>query len=193
MNIFVTSIQPQACAEALDDKRLNKMIVETAQILCTVMGGKYAPTHENHPVVAWTRSSRSNAAWLVAFGIFACEEWAKRFAKHHACLEVIEDCRGRLVTVPDTRKDQSPESKEPLFPTSFCNCSAHPDVEDVTHAYRMTLNDKWDKDVRRPVWSNRKPPAWARWKSLRQDFSRDHVVAFKYHYDQKNKRVKLDG
>lgn len=193
MNIFVISLQPQACAEALDDKRLNKMIVETAQIFCTAVGGKYKPTHENHPVVLWVKSSRSNGNWAFAFGLFACEEWAKRFAKQHACLAVIEDCRKRLHTLPDTRKDQSLESKEPMFPTSFCNCSAFPDAEDVTVAYKMTLNDKWDKDVYRPVWSNRKPPAWARWKSTRQDFSRTHTVAFKYHYEQRNKRVRLDA
>ena len=37
MNIFATSSNPKACAEYLDNKRVNKMILESAQMLsCTL-------------------------------------------------------------------------------------------------------------------------------------------------------------
>ena len=93
MNIFFTSTDSRACAEALDDKRLNKMILETAQLLSSAalyrLGllnekGKlqkpdsfssdlltqdeidtlYLPTHFNHPSCKFARASQTSYNWL---------------------------------------------------------------------------------------------------------------------------------
>jgi len=60
MNIFAISADPIQCAQALDDKRLNKMIVETCQILCAALhltnrGSQnlYKAAYLRHPIVLW--------------------------------------------------------------------------------------------------------------------------------------------
>lgn len=52
MNIFVTDPNPKIAASHLDDLRLGKMCVETAQMLSVwakPFDGIYKPTHINHP------------------------------------------------------------------------------------------------------------------------------------------------
>lgn len=193
MNIFATSADPLHCAEALDDKRLNKMILEAAQMLCTVVGGKYKPTHENHPCTVWVRSSSSNALWLYAHAVYMCEEYSRRFAKVHACLEVIEETFKRLYSLPDTRPDKSDKGR--YFPTEWANVTGIEGASDTFMAYRMLLNDKWDADKKCPVWTNRKPPTWSRWYSrvTREVVSTNPnaVIGNRYHYAQKNRPVRL--
>jgi hypothetical protein len=70
MNIFAVSDCPIECAKALDNKRLVKMVLETAQLLCgavVVCGGQapYKLTHRNHPAAVWTRKSQGNYVWLI--------------------------------------------------------------------------------------------------------------------------------
>lgn len=43
MNIFATDISPVACAKALNDKRVVKMVLETAQMLSTAVHMHNAP------------------------------------------------------------------------------------------------------------------------------------------------------
>lgn len=192
MNIFATSADPLACAEALDDKRLNKMILESAQILCTIVGGEYKPTHENHPATLWAKASSSNALWLFAHAIYMCDEYSKRTAKVHACRAVIEETFKRLYSLPDTRKDQSDDSKEKYFPKDWVNVTGIEDM-DTFNAYRTLLNNKWDDDKIVPVWTNRKPPKWIRWRFTKEVVSTDPnaVIGSRYHYAQKNRPVRL--
>lgn len=70
MNLFYTEAAPEACAEALDDKRVNNQIRETAQLLCSAlrMHGCGDPrlmkaTHTGHPVTKWVASSYANWNW----------------------------------------------------------------------------------------------------------------------------------
>ena len=58
MNIFAVDESPKASAQDLCDAHVVKMILESAQILCTVhdLHGKwkdwmYKPTHRHHPSV----------------------------------------------------------------------------------------------------------------------------------------------
>ena len=73
MNIFLVDKNPVVCAQALCDLRLNKMIFETAQLLCTAYRHWHDPedveaykdtiykvTHENHPCSIWIRKSIGN-------------------------------------------------------------------------------------------------------------------------------------
>lgn len=72
MNIFVTSPCPRLSAEYLDDKRAIKMILESAQILSTVMRKEgythpllYKSTHVHHPCVRWVMEDLSHFSWLL--------------------------------------------------------------------------------------------------------------------------------
>ena len=61
MNIFVTSNCPILSAQALDNKRVVKMVLETAQVLSTAIfinsgityDGIYKPTHLKHSCTIW--------------------------------------------------------------------------------------------------------------------------------------------
>lgn len=110
MNIFFSCTAPDACAVVLDDSRVIKMILETAQILCTVFqewghtfpvtpdgvstaGGitPYRPTHVNHPCTRWAaHPDRNNYVWLWAHLTALCDEYTHRYGREHACARLIE-------------------------------------------------------------------------------------------------------
>lgn len=167
MNIFATDPCPRLSALALDDLRANKMVVETAQLMCTAIalsGGTtpYRPTHANHPCAVWARASLSNYMWL---------------ARH---LRALLDMRP--VDRPQHATDaamsapsgvQRPEAFLPdIGPTPFVNCAARSDlgidfrhVADVHEAYRLYLDRRWMVAKRPPRWTGRMPPPWSSFTS----------------------------
>lgn len=77
MNIFILSTSPVEAASLLCDQHVNKMLLESTQLLCTVAHTLYAskrasppvtclykPTHVNHPCTLWLLQSRENCRWL---------------------------------------------------------------------------------------------------------------------------------
>lgn len=92
MNIFILDTNPVLAAQYQCDKHVVKMCLETAQMLSTIAGGPYKPTHVNHPCTVWARSSGDNYAWLYAHGVALCREYEHRYGKAHKCLNVIEEC-----------------------------------------------------------------------------------------------------
>ncbi len=158
MNIFVTNAATYLAVRDLDDKRLVKMVLETCQILSTVMTlrgaeGPYKPTHKNHPCTIWANDP-VNFHWLVVYFLYICQEYTYRFNKVHACFRFI-----------NLFKDYSDE----LFkievivdgPMEFVNCTKFKDEADTVLAYRLALVDKWANDKRPPKWTKRKKPEWA--------------------------------
>lgn len=90
MNIFVLSECPIEAAQMQCDKHVVKMIVETAQMLCTVGTGPYKRTHASHPCTVWAGRSQANFEWLVAHGLALCSEYTYRYGKRHRTQDVIE-------------------------------------------------------------------------------------------------------
>ena len=72
MNIFYLHRDPVIAAKVHYNKHIVKMILESAQMLCTahheIMGEDadvpYKRAHVNHPSTIWCRSSAQNYAWL---------------------------------------------------------------------------------------------------------------------------------
>ena len=96
MNIFYLDKDIQLCAQYHCDKHVIKMILEYAQILCTVLHkrGKlapYHPTHINHPCVLWAGESQENWEWLRNLAQALNEEYRFRFDKliNHKSYNVI--------------------------------------------------------------------------------------------------------
>lgn len=87
MNIFFLSWLVHECASFYFDRHVVKMILETAQLLCTAhweTGSAlphvfYRSTHKNHPSAVWVRAHRNNYQWVAWLGI------ARRYKKNHAC------------------------------------------------------------------------------------------------------------
>jgi hypothetical protein len=71
MNIFFVDTDPLVAASNLCDRHVNKMITETAQILCTnyfLETGNhslYKPIMPNHGSVRWARQNSENRKWLL--------------------------------------------------------------------------------------------------------------------------------
>ena len=91
MNIFYLDKDPRKAAEYQYNKHVVKMILETAQILCTahhcIMGEDadvpYKSTHKNHPSTVWARRSANNYEWLYHHFVALSKEYKKRYNKTH--------------------------------------------------------------------------------------------------------------
>ena len=109
MNIFYLDRDPVTAAQAMTDKHVVKMILESAQLLSTahrVLDGTatiqlsksgarltryahtndvlYKSTHINHPSAIWVRTSSSNYEWLYRHFCALCDEYTRRYNKVHA-------------------------------------------------------------------------------------------------------------
>jgi len=103
MNIFVLSLNVIFCARYHCDKHVVKMILETAQILCTChrffessIENLYKSTHIGHPSCKWVRESSANYEWLFDLFIALCHEYTYRYQKQHLCFikfsEILKEC-----------------------------------------------------------------------------------------------------
>ena len=106
MNIFVLDRDPVLAAQMQCDKHVVKMVLETAQLLCSAFPDGAAPykrTHYNHPCGVWTRASRANFMWLVNHGYGLAVEYCDRYGKEHKSLDVIRWCHANmmLADLPD--------------------------------------------------------------------------------------------
>ena len=84
MNIFYLDENIDTCAQYHVDAHVVKMILESAQMLCTAahlhgMPTPYKPTHVNHPCVIWTAASAENWDWLRALMTALNKEYQYRF------------------------------------------------------------------------------------------------------------------
>lgn len=163
MNIFAVSRHPRSCARALDDKRLNKMILETAQVICTVLNQRageqvtpYRNSHEHNPITKWADDD-DHLRWLYELGMAYGREILTRHGRKHACQLVLEGLTFKFDHIFDGTFETDHE---------FHNGARHRKLGlDFTHlpvhqAYREYLNARWPGDKRKPVWTNRKRPSW---------------------------------
>lgn len=163
MNIFVTDECPFKSAEALDDKRVNKMILECCQMLTTALRERgcpedelpvtkanvpYRSTHKNHPCTLWAGRTYGNYRWLSDHMWALCDEFRKRFGHTHVCELNMQIIVAGGEYIP----------KGALEP--FQNSSLFPGMEDTCQAYKNTLIIKWQHRDRNPRWSNAQRPDW---------------------------------
>ena len=104
MNIFYLDEDPKLAAIYQYNKHVVKMILESAQMLCTahhvIMGDDadvpYKTTHKNHPSTIWARQSGQNYAWLYHHMIALGEEYYVRYGKKHLSITKCEDKLAKL-------------------------------------------------------------------------------------------------
>lgn len=104
MNIFILDRDPAVAARYHCDKHVSKMILESAQMLSTVLGGPYKKTHQNHPCTVWVRESWQNAAWLMELAYHLNWEWRRRYEhdKNHKSWGVIQEIiKSGPIDLPD--------------------------------------------------------------------------------------------
>ena len=86
MNIFVLDRNITTCARYHADQHVVKMILESAQMLCTVVneaGGQspYKSTHPQHPCTLWAGASLANWLWLQRLALALNDEYRYRYRK----------------------------------------------------------------------------------------------------------------
>ncbi len=84
MNIFFLDEELILCAQYHCDSHVIKMILESTQMLCTVlnlsgMSTPYRPTHAKHPCVVWAGASLDNWRWLRSLVVALNKEYQYRF------------------------------------------------------------------------------------------------------------------
>jgi hypothetical protein len=117
MNIFVTDECPIKSAQNLDDKRVIKMILESAQMLSVAMHVWCAPnppykmTHKNHPCTVWARTTQANYQWLLDHFKALLSEYTSRYGKKHKCQQYVNTFQDAIIYIPAGER------------TPFANCT----------------------------------------------------------------------
>ena len=132
MNIFYLHKDPEKAAEYQYNKHVVKMILESAQMLCTahhVYGNPddapYKQAHLNHPSTIWARESRPNYFWLYEHMIALGQEYTKRYGKIHT---TIDKCRFALSFCPDGITSEQFTEPPQCMPDKYkddCNMQAY--------------------------------------------------------------------
>jgi hypothetical protein len=154
MNIFVLDRDVRKCAQYHNDKHVVKMILESAQLLCSVHHMveentdevPYKLSHKNHPCSIWARENISNYLWLCELGLELCKEYTYRYEKRHKSQDVIEWCLINPPNIPEEDFTEPPKA----MPEEY-------KVDDVVKSYRnYYLGDKkyFSK------WKKREVPPW---------------------------------
>jgi len=156
VNIFILSRDPTKAAQALCDKHVPKMLMEAAQMLCSVFPEgvpPYGRTHYNHCCTRWVRENWQNYLWLLHYGLALEQEYFFRFKKNHIVSGwVVRWCERHWCEV-------APASVEIKPPDSFAQ--AMPDQ--YKHRNPVTAYRRYYKaeKARFAKWEKgRKPPKW---------------------------------
>jgi hypothetical protein len=149
MNIFVLDEDPAQAARYLDDVRLPKMCVESAQMMASALrrhgatdeqmpltkaGKPYKGGYAHHPCTVWVGDSEANFVWMAVHAQELISEYTKRFGKIHACQTPIFE----MVDLGFVMSDDWPKGKTPF-------AQAMPDEykdDDVVKAYRSYYKSK---------------------------------------------------
>jgi hypothetical protein len=154
MNIFYIHTDPVKAALDLADDHIRKMQIESAQMCCTAHWetGSQAPykrAHWNHPSTIWARQSIQHYRWLVKHGLEICNEFIKRYGKHHKTQDVLEWLQQNEPNIPDNGFVEPPQ----CMPDEF-------KMKNTVEAYRnFYIKDKvkvkqlnWNKLNNKPEW-----------------------------------------
>lgn len=158
MNIFHLDKSPYLCAIYHCDKHVVKMILETAQMLCTAWRQEekyplslYKQTHLNHPMSLWVRKTKTNYLWSYKLFIELQREYTYRYNKKHACGKF----NSVLKTVPPSLEEQNIEEKEWTEPPQCM-----PDIYKKSN-YVQGYRQYYAKDKFKIAnWTIRNTPQW---------------------------------
>tara|TARA_R110002050_G_scaffold77860_1_gene166172 strand:+ start:596 stop:1090 length:495 start_codon:yes stop_codon:yes gene_type:complete len=103
MNIFYLHHNPVEAAKLQYNKHVVKMILESAQMLCTahhhyaetnypMVEVPYKKAHYNHPSTIWARENHHQYQWLYWHMIALGNEYKKRYNKEHLSITKCKEC-----------------------------------------------------------------------------------------------------
>ena len=117
MNIFYLNRDPVKAAQVQYNKHVVKMILESAQMLCTAHhhydnghNVPYKKAHYNHPSTIWCRQNASQYMWLYDHMIALGKEYTKRYKKTHLTItKCKEPLRHLPLGIPDSTFTEPPQ------------------------------------------------------------------------------------
>ena len=135
MNIFYLHENPEEAVKPFYNKHVVKMILETAQLLCTAHhvdengdNVPYKKTHVNHPSTVWVRESTANYNWAYCHFIALCDEYTKRYGKTHL---TYTKCADALYDAPNGM-----EHSDEITPMPQCMPDEYKVKGDSVRSYR---------------------------------------------------------
>jgi len=133
MNIFYLDSDPVKAAQIQYNKHVVKMILESAQMLCTAHhhydnghNVPYKKAHYNHPSTIWCRQNVKQYKWLYDHMIALGNEYTKRYNKKHL---TITKCADILKTIPPGIPNSTFEEPPQCMPEQYkvvgCSITAY--------------------------------------------------------------------
>ncbi len=118
MNIFYLHNNPIKAAKFQYNKHVVKMILESAQMLCSAHhhygngdNVPYRKTHYNHPSTKWVRENAKHYKWLYEHMLALGREYTKRYGREHLTITKCMDSLNELPpNIPDLPFEQPPQA-----------------------------------------------------------------------------------
>jgi len=133
MNIFYLDECPKKAAKLQYNKHVVKMILESAQMLCTAHhhygngdNVPYKKAHYNHPSTIWVRQNSIHYDWLYDHMMALGNEYTKRYNKTHLSIIKCRDLVYLPPGIPTVMFNQPPqcmpdEYKDPCSIQAYWN------------------------------------------------------------------------
>ena len=160
MNIFILDKDIDKCAEAHVDRHVIKMILESAQMLCTAHHACptdatrpekfYKQAHLNHPSTIWVRTTVANYEWMIIHALALCEEYTHRYGKIHSTNALLNDV---LSNAPKNIKQEGWREPPPAM-QHYPQCIVQ---GDSIQSYKNYYNEAKAYFAK---WSKREQPEW---------------------------------
>ena len=122
MNIFYLHKDPVIAAKVQYNKHVVKMILESAQMLCTahhMLGDRdvdgdfvnvpYKKAHVNHPSTIWVRENSLHYDWLYEHMMALGDEYTRRYGKTHLSITKCGHLRAAPIDIPHEPFEQPPQ------------------------------------------------------------------------------------
>lgn len=172
VNVFVLDADPVLAAEMLCLRHLGKMLLESAQLLCSAAppgaAVPYRRTHRHHPCTRWVETTPGAWGWLVAHARALAARYERVWGRQHRhpwqprhksadVVEAVADLRPCQPATPDVFALVMPVELR-SFPTPITE--ARPWL--ATALYRCYYRCKareWAAKGRPMRWAG-EPPAW---------------------------------
>lgn len=173
MNIFVTDKDPVVAAQNLCDKHINKMIVESAQMLANTFslerlaesdcprsqkGSPRSHGYSKHPCTLWTCKSKANIQWLIEHALEMNNERKYRWEDKpdHFSIEFIKWCKENL---DDSEVEETKLTEFAIAISDNMHCrQAVNDFDSLSAVDKYRLYYKHDKPFAK--WTKRLNPSW---------------------------------
>jgi hypothetical protein len=138
MNIFYLDKDPIKAAQVQYNKHVVKMILESAQMLCTAhhhytellsQDDSYIPykkAHYNHPSTIWCRENSEQYLWLYNHMIALGNEYTKRYKKIHLTITKCADIlQATPAGIPLGTFEEPPQCMPDQYKVPGCSVTAY--------------------------------------------------------------------